>query len=89
MFGTISMVGWLLPLVVAISWRGASNKKWLISLCYFLLVVNLATIYWMLSPIGVAEDNEFAGVAQRSCFLALYISFTVIGVVIYRENKNA
>jgi hypothetical protein len=88
-FGSLSMVGWLLPIVVAISWRNLSVGRWFQPICYVLFIVNLTTIYWMLSPIGVDENNELAGIAQRVCFLALYISFSFVGMVVYRGRNSA
>jgi len=86
-FGTISMVGWLFPLAIAISWRASDHESWLIYICYILFVANLASIYWMLSPIGVPENNPMAGIAQRTSFFTLYIGFSVAGLSIYKTDE--
>lgn len=86
-FGSLSMVGWFFPLAVAISWRGSPHSPQLNSICYTLFIINLAVIYWMLSPINVAEDNPLAGIAQRASFFALYVSFGVVGFSVYKVDK--
>jgi len=87
MFGSISMIGWLFPLVIAISWRSSPHGSWLVTACYILFVTNLASIYWMLSPINLPENNPLAGIAQRISFLMLYMSFGVVGIAIYQTEK--
>jgi hypothetical protein len=86
-FGSLSMVGWFFPLIVAISWQGTAHSPWFSYICYILFIANLAAIYWMLSPIDVAEDNPFAGIAQRISFLTLYVVFGVVGFSIYTVDK--
>lgn len=87
-FGSLSMFGWFFPLVVAIAWRKSQHWAWLKPLCYALFIVNLASIYWMLSPINLPVDNPLAGIAQRFSFFMLYLSFSLVGFSVYKTDQS-
>ena len=83
-FGLSSLIGYMSPLAVALSWRKLQNPGRIIGIAWIAFVLVLVTIALNLSPLFAPDlyPLEYYGVAQRSLFVVFYGWCTCLGVAL-------
>lgn len=73
-FGLSMTIGYMSPLVVALSWRKLAGASELIAVSWIAFTLVIITIFLNLSPIFARDlyPLEYYGVIQRALFVAFY-----------------
>jgi hypothetical membrane protein len=73
-FGLSMTIGYMSPLVLALSWKNVASASGLIIVSWIAFVFVLVTIFLNLSPIFARDlyPLEYYGIVQRALFVAFY-----------------
>lgn len=73
-FGLSMTIGYMSPLVVAVSWRKLARASELITVSWIAFILVVITIFLNLSPIFARDlyPLEYYGIVQRALFVAFY-----------------
>ena len=73
-FGISMTIGYLTPMVLALSWKSLVNSSKLITVSWIAFVLIIITIFLNLSPIFARNlyPLEYYGIVQRSLFITFY-----------------
>ena len=87
-FGLSSMIGYMAPLAVALSWKKLQGPGRIIGVGWIAFVLIVVTIGLNLSPLFAPDlyPLEYYGVVQRSLFVAFYGWCTYLGVVLLARS---
>jgi hypothetical protein len=88
-FGLSSTVGYLSPLVVALSWRRQPSLERVIAISWIAFALVLVSMGLNLAPLFVPVSESYGahyGLVQRTIFVSYYGWCSVVGVMLFRQS---
>jgi hypothetical membrane protein len=88
-FGLALVLGYLAPLVLAISWRKLAELRDLVQFSRIAAVLIIVSIFLNISPLFTRDlyPLEYYGLVQRSALLLIFGWFSCIGIWGFRRSS--
>jgi hypothetical membrane protein len=87
-FGLSATIGYMTPLVIALSWKSLTNPGTLITVSWFAFILISISIFLNLTPMFARDlyPLEYYGIVQRSLFVAFYGWCAYAGITLFMRR---
>ena len=88
-FGLSMIIGYITPLVLALSWKGLAGVNWLRNASWVAFALVVTSIFLNLSPMFARDlyPLDYYGIVQRSLLVTFYGWCLYVGVSLFERSR--